>query len=458
MRLALFTPWPPQPSGIAGRSADLTAALAARGHAIDVFVDERDVRLTSVIARRSAEPPAPGEVRVQSAHDFVWRAGRGQYELTVYQIGNSRLHEFLWPYAFQWPGLVLLHDARLHHARGRTLLARRRFDDYRAEFAWNHPGLSPDLAELGTHGFDGPYYYQWPMVRTLVESARLIAAHSRGAVEQLREAFPHRPIDYVALGEGAAPDAAAAAPAFRAAHGIDPRAIVFGVHGGLTAEKRVPEILRAFAAVRPWIPRARLLLAGRPDPAIGLHDRIRALGLGDVTCMADELPDREFDAAIGASDVTLNLRWPTALETSGPWLRSLALARASVIVDLAHQHQVPVLDPRTWRRQAPSEDLSPDADAHAIAVAVDIVDEEHSLRLAMRGLAEDAPLRERLGRCARRYWEREHTVARMVDDFECAAARAVDLPAPDAALPAHLRPEPMAFTRALTARFGAEVP
>ena len=43
MRLAWFSPWPPQPSGVAGRSAAITARLAAAGLALDVFVDARYV-------------------------------------------------------------------------------------------------------------------------------------------------------------------------------------------------------------------------------------------------------------------------------------------------------------------------------------------------------------------------------------------------------------------------------
>jgi hypothetical protein len=175
VRLAWFSPWSPQHSGVAGRSTDLVPRLAARGYGVDVFVDEQDRDIAPHVARGDPHPP---------------------------QIGNSRLHEFIWPYLVRWPGLVVLHDARLHHARGRALLRLERFDDYRAEFAWNHPGVSPDAAELGVKGFDGPYYYQWPMVRSVVESARLVASHSRGAVDVLRDAFPHCPVEYVALGAG----------------------------------------------------------------------------------------------------------------------------------------------------------------------------------------------------------------------------------------------------------------
>src|SRR2546430_12142591 len=55
-----------------------------------------------------------------------------------------------------------------------------------------------------------------------------------------------------------------------------------------------------------------------------------------------------FRSHLAACDVTLNLRWPTARETSGPWLRALAAARATVITDLVHHADVPSLDPRTW--------------------------------------------------------------------------------------------------------------
>jgi glycosyltransferase involved in cell wall biosynthesis len=455
VRLAWFSPWPPQRSGIAGRSAELAAALAARGHRIDVFVDEQDPAVRPLVTHASPDPPQVREVRIQSAHDFVWRAARSQYDLAVYQLGNSRLHEFIWPYLFRWPGLAVLHDARLHHARGRALLRRGRVADYRAEFAWEHDGASIDLAELAVRGFRGPYYYQWPMTRAVVEASRVTACHSRGAADELRERFPERTIEYVALGEGSwRYDVDSMGRRFRAAHRLDPSAVVLGVHGALTAEKRVPEILRAFAATRQPLGGAILLLAGQPDPQLELEQQIAALGLRDVVRLVTNLDDGQFDAAIAATDVCLNLRWPTALETSGPWVRSLAMSRATVVVDLAHQRNLPVLDPRTWRRHKPCEEVSPDADTRAIAVAIDILDEDHSLRLAMRRLVADEALRSQLGHHGRAYWEREHTMVRMIADFERAAVRAVARPAPDTPLPAHMRPDPDKHADALLEPFG----
>jgi glycosyltransferase involved in cell wall biosynthesis len=459
-RLAWFTPWPPQHSGIAGRSAELVPLLAQRGYALDVFVDEQDPLLASALGRAPSDAPRAGDVRVQSAHDFVWRQLRGQYDLAVYQLGNSRLHEFIWPYLFRWPGLVVLHDARLHHARGRALLRHQRFDDYRAEFAWNHPDVSIDGAELGVKGFNGAYYYQWPMIRGVLEAARGVATHASGALAELREAAPDRLIDYIALGEGPDPfDVASARRTFSARHGLDSNVVVFGVFWALTGEKRVPQILRAFAATRAWSPDARLLLVGRADVQLGLDLHISSLGLGDsVLVIDDDVDDATFDAAIASVDVSLNLRWPTSLETSGPWLRSLALGRASVIVDLAHQAHLPVLDPRTWHRHHPSGDLDTRADARAIAVAIDPLDEDHSLRLAMRRLATDAELRDRLGREARRYWEVEHTIGRMADDYARTIAKVIARSTPSTTMPRRLRPSPTEFTEALLTPFDLALP
>jgi glycosyltransferase involved in cell wall biosynthesis len=458
MRFAWFSPWPPQSSGIAGRSCELVGALAARGHGVDVFVDERDASVAPAVTKARDSACAPGEIRVQSAHDFVWRTLLRQYDLAVYQIGNSRLHEFVWPYLFKWPGLTVLHDARLHHARGRALLSRNRTNDYRAEFAYDQPALSPDLAELAVRGFGGPYYYDWPMIRTVVERSRSIACHARGAAAQLHEQFPSASIEYVALGEGRADwDQTAMAQSFRAAHEIPAESVVFGVHGALTTEKRIPEILRAFSAVRSWLGPARLLLAGRRDPRVDVDRLARELKLTDLVHVIDGLDDQAFDAAIAATDVSLNLRWPTALETSGPWLRALALGRATVITDLAHQGHLPVLDPRTWRRHAPCDDTSDQADRRAIAVAIDILDEDHSLRLAIRRLGVDHSLRRQLGAQARAYWMQEHTVDRMIGDFEAAAERALDAPEPQASGPGHLTPDALAFARQLLSACDATV-
>src|SRR3954470_11457440 len=93
VRIAWFSPLPPIRSGIATYSAAIVPRLSGT-HAIDCFSEE-------------------------NARDFVWQARCDPYDLVVYQLGNAPGHDFMWGYLAAYPGLVVLHDARLHHARAR---------------------------------------------------------------------------------------------------------------------------------------------------------------------------------------------------------------------------------------------------------------------------------------------------------------------------------------------------
>ncbi len=210
-------------------------------------------------------------------------------------------------------------------------------------------------------------------------------------------------------------------------------------------------MLDALAAVLPYAPSAHLLLAGAAAEHYDLAADVLRRGLGSRVTITGYLEtDAELTDCIAACDVSLNLRWPTAREVSGPWLRALAAGRPTVIIDLAHLADVPSLDPRTWRlrlsgfgiRDPGSADPGsriPDPGTIApVTVAIDILDEDHSLRLAMRRLASDAALRAELGAAGRRYWDEEHSMPRMVEDYRRILVTAAGRAAPEVKRPPHL--------------------
>lgn len=451
LRTAWFSPFPPVKTGVAAVSAELVAALSARGHAIDAYPE-------------------------QHAHDFPWKHRQRPYDLIVYQFGNSSHHDYAWPYALRYPGLTILHDTRLHHARAALLLREKRRGEYRRELASNEPGLHPDAAELAIAGFDSRLYYDWPMCRALVERSLLVAVHGDATrselVERLSDTrypisdsrcdFAERIVS-IRLGHGELVDAqreAAARKRIRARYGIPQDAIVFGVFGGLTPEKRLSQILDAFRAIQPYAPGARLLLGGRE----AAHYPLDVYRAAEGVTLTGYIQDDELTEHIAAVDVSMNLRWPTARETSGPWLRALAAGKPTVVSDLLQLGDVATLDPRTW--QVNTSDIgyrsSGIGQRDAVAIAIDIVDEDHSLRLAMRRLATDADLRAGLGRAGRDYWQRHHTVDVMADDYERVMheghARNARAAAGNAAIPAHWRPSGDDTLRALLAPFGLESP
>jgi glycosyltransferase involved in cell wall biosynthesis len=237
MRIAWFSPFPPVRSGIASYSAELVRALRG-SHQIDVFVDE------------NTPSSFPG---ARSAHDFVWSHRQSPYELTIYQLGNSSHHDYMWPYVFRYPGVAVLHDVHLHHARAASLLRQRRASHYRVEFASNHPDANPDLAELAVAGFDSHLHYNWPMTRAVIGASRLAAVHSARLAELVREQVPDARVEVIHLGHGTAvsgDEARIARHHVCARYQIPSDAVVFGCYGGLSPEKRIPQLLRAVAAIR----------------------------------------------------------------------------------------------------------------------------------------------------------------------------------------------------------------
>lgn len=436
VRIAWFSPMPPVRSGVAACSAELVPELQTR-HDIDVFVDQL---------------PAPDR-GIHSAHDFLWRHRQRPYDLNVYQLGNSSHHDYLWPYLFRFPGLTVLHDAHLHHARAVSLLQHRREADYRAEFAANHPDADARVAELAIAGFDSYLYYMWPMVRGVIEASRLSGVHSRALARQLQEDLATSTVEHIRLSHGSLVDETrerTARQRIRAQYGIASDAMTFGCFGGLTADKRVAQILDAFGATLPYVPDARLLLAGAAAPHMDLAGAIRRRGLDREVVIAGYLEtDTELTDGIAAVDVTLNLRWPTARETSGPWLRSLAAGKPTIVIDLLQLVDVPSVDPRTWVPRM--------SDRAPVTVAIDILDEDHSLRLALRRLARDTSLRRTLGVAAREHWQREHSPEGMSADYQRLMEQARSTPAPRRSLPRHLVNDGTRVLDALLTPFGPSV-
>jgi glycosyltransferase involved in cell wall biosynthesis len=427
MRVAWFSPLPPAATGVAGYSADVLPLLGSAGLDIDRY-------------------------EAINAHDFVWRRRLTPYDLVVYQLGNSQWHDYMWAYLFQYPGMIVLHDPRLHHARAAQLLRARRVDDYRREFAYNHPQTSGAAAEYAIEGLRSTAFYYWPMIRTVVESARLVAVHNEFVAAELRDAYPSARIERIHLGVPAIAAAPEAPARIRRRHDIPPDSVVFAAFGLVTAEKRIEPILRAFSALGTRSHRgaaAHLLLVGANGlPTLGsLIDEYR---IADRVHVTGYVPDDSIADYLAAADISLSLRWPTAEETSRTWAESLSASKPTIITALPHTADVPALDASTWRPTSRTQE--------PVAVSVDLLDEDAALLAAMSRLADDPALRKRLATSGHDYWAREHQMTQMADDYVRLITTAPALPAPAMQnMPAHLTNDYSALAASIAGEIGVEL-
>jgi glycosyltransferase involved in cell wall biosynthesis len=414
VRLAWFSPMPPRRSGIAAYSAEILPLLRPCYDTIDIFVD------------RLGDAPAAGEF---SAHDFVWKHRRNPYDLTVFQLGNASCHDYMWAYLFHYPGLVVLHDAQLHQARALALLKRRdpRRDDYVAEFEANHPEAPADAAELVMAGLAEGLYQYWPFIRLVLESARLVVVHNDQVAVDLSERYPRAQIAAIPMGVGD-PNATESRDAILARHGIPRDALVVGAFGGITPEKRITQLLEAVGVLASQYSNLHVMLVGEEVPHFNAASAAERSRIADRVHITGYVPDVSLPSYMAAADICSCLRWPTNRETSASWLRCLAAGRPTVVTDVAHLQPVPTLRFPAFASQG----------NEAIAVSIDLVDEQRALPAALDWLLSDGGHRQQLGKAARAWWETHHTLVHMLDGYRDVVARAVAREPGAVSLPLHL--------------------
>ncbi len=438
LRVAWFSPMPPSRSGIAAYSDEVVPLLRHRGIDLDVY----------------AEPPPGVPPSGTTARDFVWANRRRPYDLTVYHLGNAACHDYMWGYLFRYPGLVVLHDAQVHQARAQGLLKRwrPRRDDYLAEFAANHPAAPPDIGLLVAEGLGGSLFAHWPHIRLVLLTARLVAVHSAALAEQLSADYEVT-VDRVPMGvaDPLAGKPTATTADLRARYGVPADAVVVGAFGGVTPEKRLPQLLEAMAALAKEQPRLHLLVVGAPVAHYDVMADAASRGLAERVCVTGFVPDEELPAHMAAADICACLRWPTNGETSASWLRAIAAGRATIITELSHQSELPVVDPRNWQPLGPSGQAP-------VALAVSVLDERQALIRALDTLARSPERRAKLGVAARQYWRAHHTLDAMADEYATLLARASLRPTPAVALPRHLVDEGDEKLASLLAPFGVAEP
>jgi len=430
VRLAFVSPLPPLPSGVADYAADVLA-LAVRRHEIELFHAQDEVDAARL----------PAGLALHRADRFLERQRRQPYDLAVYQMGNGPSHDFLYDLVSRVPGLLVLHDLVLHHARAAQFLeaepvrawraspasvaARERaapvLEAWRAELEYAYPAQGGRLfaAQLGTVGDLLPYAY--PLFRIPVEASRLVAVHNRFMAEAIRAEVPDVPVECVPMPVARVAVDARAVGELRARLGFDASHLVVGVFGLLTQEKRPLVVARALARAAESHPGLRLLLVGPVPDQARLESELDRLGVRGRTVFTGRVPLAELAAHIEAADVVAHLRYPTARETSAALLRVLAQGRPTIVSDLEQQ-----------------ADLPQDA-----VLRVDLADEEAALHAALLRLCGDAALRLALGRAASSYVSREHAQERVAAEWERVfeRARAQEPPTPRDWPPAWPRPE-----------------
>jgi glycosyltransferase involved in cell wall biosynthesis len=369
LRLAFFSPFNPQKSGIADYSEELLPHLG----------DLADIDLISGLPRLS-NPSLPARFRVRSVAKFL--ADHAGYDAAIYQIGNNLDHHgYMVPCMRVVPGILVLHDLCLQYLMlGLTLRA----GNFRALIQTLTPSYGRAAVPLATKlllnlgdpnrlSFAGP----------LIDMSTAVIVHSCFARDRVAEVAPDKPTRVIPMGVPL-DDEQTPFAFLRSRYGLEPDDFILASVSTLAASKRLDVALRAVHQLKRHLPRLKFLIVGGGN----LGDEARAMilrySLQDTVVITGWVVREDYRGLIALASVVLDLRYPSGAETSASLTRAMAVGRPLIVSAQGSFLELP--------------------GGCTIKVPVDAREVDGITQSVLR-LAADAGLRESTGRHARAFCE-----------------------------------------------------
>ncbi len=378
MKLAYASPLHPQASGVSDYSEELLPHLA------------RAFEITLVTDQLTPTNPALAAFPKLDVRELDARAA--SFDALVYHIGNAPLYANFYNAARRLPGVIVLHDVTLHHLRAWQTIERGSasayFDALRAAYG-------ETIAAQARQNPASLNRFEYPLSEELLERARGVIVHSAFAARFVRRVAPRVPLAHAPMGVSLG--ALLSTPDARARLGFRDDTFIISAFGQVHPHKRIAVALAAFAEFAARHANARFLLIGAESPNYDVATMLRALDIENRVQRIGFAPRETYQDYIAASDVCLNLRYPSAGETSASLLRLLGAGKTTFVTR---------------------------ADAYAELpddVCVKIEPDAHEKQLLLEYLEyffSRPDARQKIGATARAYVQQNHTLEQAAKEYE----------------------------------------
>lgn len=392
-KLAYFSPLPPARSGIADYSADLLPHLAPWAD-VHLFVNG------------PVDPPLAWQFPVWPHRESPWRRDLHGYDCGVYHLGNNPLHAYVYPYVFSHPGIIVLHDLVLHHMLAWSAQYRGGAATYLREMTYVHGAAGAAVGWDVLTGARPAPFFEYPLCERALDASLGVIVHSRYLEEQVRRLSPETPVRVVPMGMPLAgePFDKLRVRGTRRRLGLPEEGLLVGCLGEATHHKRLDVVMRAIARV----PDAFLVIVGNVAPGLDLPREAARAGIGRCVRITGGVTPEEFVAYLSAVDASVNLRYPTAGETSAAALRSLAAGLPTIVSDLGANQELP----------------------ESCVFKLPVAGDEEALLAGVLGwLAEEPARGKALGEAGRQYIASEHAPERAAREYIAFVEEALAAPA-----------------------------
>jgi glycosyltransferase involved in cell wall biosynthesis len=329
MDIAIVSPWPPEPTGIADYAVDLALQLRSRG--LNVTQIEKNADINTILG-------------ILAKQDIV-----------IYQVGNHADHHgWMLPIMMEVPGVVHLHDMVLHHLVVGSLerAGSLTYQGYSKVLQGWYP-FDAQLAavvafEQGVPIWGSANVAALPLFEPIVRLATGVMVHSAFAAKAIQARLPYVPVFVV-------PQAYTNSCERRQRRKLSTIAIM----GGGEPNRRFDWIASALEAINEDLSYPLVLeITGQLNPSVKSDiDRLRKLDKVELK-LSGRVDEKGFDAAFLRADLLLALRCPTMGETSAIVAKALQCGLPSIVSDHGWYSELPACvrklppDERTSRELA----------------------------------------------------------------------------------------------------------
>jgi glycosyltransferase involved in cell wall biosynthesis len=251
--------------------------------------------------------------------------------------------------------------------------------------------------------------YNLSLNDSLLEKARAVVVHSYWAKEKICQKFYELPVFHVPMGVDSRYQCETDIEKNVCnTLGLNESDFMIGVFGHIAFTKRIEIILKAFAKFSANNPNSKLILVGKVHPPNepwfpDVQKMIINLGIERSVICSGFVDMSTFIHLVSSVDLAINLRHPSAGETSAALIRLLFAGKPCIITAMDQYNEFP--DDCCWK-------LIPDNEFE-----VDILAEY------LKELAGNSELVTTMGKAASQYAKINHDIKNMVHSYVLSISR-----------------------------------
>lgn len=369
LKLAYFSCLSPLKSGISDYSEKELLPYLAKYADIDIYIDN------------GYKPSNKDIIDKFNIFNYGKIASKiNQYDAIIYHMGNNPFHIYVYETLMRYNGIVVYHDIFLHGLIWNMTVGKGSKSRYIEEFKYCYGDRGKLVAEDALKSGSYPEF-EYPLLKRMLDKSSGVIVHSMfGKNTILKE---KKDVNIVKIDQAIVVHKDLDKELTRKKLGIDNEEIVVATFGYIYPHKRIHKAITAFARFNKKFPRSKYFLVGeRSCDCTDLDRLIEKLGVKRSVIFTKFIPFEEAMEYISASDICINLRYPTAGETSNSTLRMLSMRKPVMVSNIG------------WFSELP--------DSCCIKIDVDKY-EEDSIFESLNVLASNEKLRTKMGENAREY-------------------------------------------------------